>query len=72
MFFRKKAQIKQMTYDQAKEKPVIRCSICTGEQAGGLMDLKSGKFTEIMLIRGQEDLENFKAMFGLTEVEKIY
>ena len=61
-----------ISYDPAIQKPVIHCSICTGEQAGGLKDLKTGKFTEIMLIQSPADLEQFKTMVGLDQIEKEY
>lgn len=68
MFGRKK-QREQKSYDREKEKPVIRASICTGEQVAGFKDLRSGKFTEIMLIRGQEDLKLFAETYGINENE---
>ncbi len=68
MFGRKK-QREQKSYDKEKEKPVIRASICTGEQVAGFKDLRSGKFTEIMLIRGQEDLKLFAETYGINESE---
>ena len=68
MFGRKK-QREQKSYDKEKEKPVIRVSICTGEQVAGFKDLRSGKFTEIMLIRGQEDLKLFAETYGINESE---
>lgn len=68
MFGRKK-QREQKSYDREKEKPVIRASICTGEQVAGFKDIRSGKFTEIMLIRGQEDLKLFAETYGINENE---
>ena len=38
-------------YDSNYEEPVIRCSICTGEQVAGFLNLSTGKFEEVMLIR---------------------
>ena len=52
--------------------PVIRCSICTGEQVAGFQDLKTGKFLEIQLIRRPEDLEQFKKEYGITEDPKKF
>ncbi len=60
------------TYDSANQKPVIRCSICTGEQVAGFKDIHTGKFEEIMLIKNDADLRSFKEMYGLTEVTKEY
>ena len=54
------------------KKAVIRCSICTGEQVAGFKDEKTGKFTEVMLIRDDNDLKKFMKMYGLKNVEKIY
>jgi len=68
--FRKKVQTRE--YDRENQMPVLRCSICNGEQVAGLKDLRTGKFEEIMLIREQKDLEDFKAMYGVSEVKKEY
>ncbi len=60
------------TYDRENQKPVIRCSICTGEQVAGFKDIHTGKFEEIMLIKNDADLRSFKETYGLTEVTKEY
>ena len=44
--------------------PVIRKSICTGEEEAGFKD-KSGNFTSYMLIRNSADLETFKKKYGI-------
>jgi hypothetical protein len=69
MFGRKK---KIIEYDREKLVPVIRCSICTGEQVAGFKDIHTGKFQDKMLIRDSEDLKIFKDMYGITEIEKEY
>ena len=73
MFGRKKKQ-KDTAYafDPARQKAVLRCSICTGEQVVGFKDLDTGKFEEIMLIKNKGDLEAFKARYGVTEITKEY
>ena len=63
--FRKKS--KQLTYDSINKKPIIKASICNGEQVAGFKDINSGKFEEVMLIRGSADLELFKQQYGITE-----
>lgn len=63
---------KKIVYDREMQQPVIRCSICTGEQAAGLKDLNTGRFEEIMLIRNERDLAQFKRMCGVEEVKKEY
>ena len=61
------------TYDAAVQTPVIRCSICTGEQVAGFRRSDTGVFEEIMLIRSEEDLQAFRDLYGITgEIRKIY
>ena len=68
----KRKEIPIVTYNPKLQKAVIRCSICTGEQVAGFQDIHTGKFEEVMLIQGQEDLKNFKSKYGVDEVTKIY
>ena len=72
MFFKKK--IMKKTYDKLTQRPVIRCSICTGEQVAGFKDIHSGKFQEIMLIRDRKDMDTFLSIYDLDiqEVTKEY
>ena len=72
MFFKKK--IKKKTYDKLTQRPIIRCSICTGEQVAGFKDIYSGKFQEIMLIRDRKDMDNFLSIYDLDiqELTKEY
>lgn len=68
-----KKKIVKKTYDREHMKPVIRASICTGEQVAGFKDMRTGKMEEVMLIKLPEDLENFKRIYGITEkIEKEY
>ena len=72
MFFKKRQQPKG-SYDHENKKPIIRASICTGEQVAGFKDLHTGAFEEIMLIRNNDDLAAFKERYGIEgEIEKIY
>lgn len=58
MFFQKRK--KQVpAYDTKGKIPVIRSSICTGEQVAGFKDPASGKFEELMLIRNDKDFQDF-------------
>lgn len=69
--FRKKVEVR--TYDKGNKKPVIRASICNGEQIAGFKEIHTGRFEEIMLIKSPADLERFKTMYGITEeVAKEY
>ena len=49
------------------KKPVIKASICNGEQVAGFKDLHTGKFEEVMLICSAADLDDFRVMYGITE-----
>lgn len=69
--FRKKETITR-EYDKENQKPVIRCSICTGEQVAGFKDIHTGKFQDIMLIRNAKDLDEFKRMYGVDELGREY
>lgn len=63
--FKKKAVVQ--TYDKENKKPVIKSSICNGEQVAGFKDVHTGKIEEVMLIKSQADLDMFKAMYGINE-----
>ena len=69
--FRKKTEKK--IYDKEHQKPVLKCSICTGEQVAGFQDIHTGVFEDVMLIRDAADLQAFKDRYGiLDELPKIY
>ena len=73
MFQRKKNQgIEKLAYDSDRQKPVLKCSICNGEQVAGLKDLRSGQFEEVMLVRSGADLDRFRAMVGVEDIPKEY
>ena len=54
-------------YDKTGKVPVIRSSICTGEQVAGFKDPSSGKFDELMLIRNSNDLMKFLSLYQVNE-----
>lgn len=60
------------TYDKETSRPVLKCSICNGEQVAGFKDIHTGKFEEIMLIRDQKDLDLFMKQYGIKEITKEY
>ena len=62
-----KKKVLMQTYDKENKKPIIKSSICNGEQVAGFKDIRTGKMEEIMLIKNRADLEMFKAMYGITE-----
>ena len=63
--FKKKGVVQ--SYDKENKKPVIKASICNGEQVAGFKDIHTGKVEEVMLIKSPADLEHFKAMYGIDE-----
>ena len=63
--FKKKSGVQ--LYDKENKKPVIKASICNGEQVAGFKDIHTGKIEEVMLIKSPSDLEKFKTMYGINE-----
>ena len=55
--FKKKGVIQ--SYDKENKKPVIKASICNGEQVAGFKDIHTGKVEEVMLMKSPADLEHF-------------
>ena len=71
LFHRKK--VPGVRFDPERYTPVIRCSICTGEQSAGFRDRISGRVEEIMLIRDEKDLSAFRKQYGIEgEIERVY
>jgi len=70
MFWKKR--VIQQDYDRENWRPVLRCSICNGEQVAGFKNIHTGEFREEGLIRSPEELEAFKRRYGLAEVVKEY
>ena len=63
----------QKAYNPAEKTPVIKCSICTGEQVAGFQDKATKAFEDIMLIQDASDLVHFREMYGIIEdIKKIY
>lgn len=63
---------KKKTYDKENSRPVLKCSICNGEQVAGFKDIHTGKFEEVMLIRSDKDLKEFMETYGIEAVSKEY
>ena len=68
MFGRKKKK-EVLSFDRTEMKPVLRSSICTGEQVAGFKELKTGKFQDVCLIKSQADLREFMEQYGIREEE---
>lgn len=70
--FKKRVPTPVVSYDSNTQKPVIKCSICNGEQVAGFKNKSTGEFTEVMLIRNQDDLNCFMKMYELSDISKEY
>ncbi len=68
MFGRRKKQTPP-PYVRGNKIPVIRSSICTGEQVAGFKDTVSGKFEELMLLRNDRDFQEFLRQYQVEESE---
>ena len=68
----KKKKIQQINYDKTGKIPVIRASICTGEQVAGFQDISTGKIQEVMLVKDSRDLEEFMKLYELKDIRKVY
>ena len=55
-----------------KEYPVIRASICTGEQVAGFRDRQTGEFHDVKLIRTEADKLAFMKEYNLNHIDKEY
>jgi len=66
--FQRKNQKK--VYDRDNCRPILRCSICTGEQVAGFKNIHTGKFEEVMLIRSDSELREFMEMYDI-DIEEI-
>ena len=73
VFFSKKKREEVPKYDVENKEPIIKTSICNGEQVAGFRDIHTGEFKEVMFIRDGHDLEAFKLRYGISrEIRKIY
>lgn len=71
MLFKKKSKV--TSYDKENKKPIIKASICTGEQVAGFRDIHTGIIEEVMLIKSPSDLDKFKTMYGIDgDITKVY
>ena len=69
--FKKKPVTK--AYDKENKKPVIKASICNGEQVAGFKDIHTGRIEEVMLIKNRVDIDEFKKMYGIDgNIDKEY
>ena len=72
LFSKKKSEYPKMP--QGDYDPVLRCSICTGEQVLCARERSTGHLLELMLIKSPAQLEGFCDTNGISEedIEKVY
>ncbi len=74
MLFGKRKKDRIIEWDREKLQPVLRCSICNGEQVFGFQDRQTGEFREIGLIRDNAELSEMAGRYGIRpeEIRKVY
>ena len=72
IFSRKQKETPKPEFDREYEAPVLRCSICNGEQVAGFRDRRTGHFREYCVIRSEEELEEFRKQCGVPRIPKEY
>ena len=72
LFGKKRVEIPVVEYEPEKQRAVLKCSICNGEQVAGFKDKQTGHFTEVMLIKDDRDLDTFMEMYDLSTIAKEY
>lgn len=70
MFWKKRTQ--QADYDRENWRPVLKCSICNGEQVAGFKNIHTGEFKEECFIQSSAELEEFKKKYGISELAREY
>ncbi|MDE6984402.1 MAG: aspartate dehydrogenase [Lachnospiraceae bacterium] len=61
-----------IAYDRKNQIPVLKCSICNGEQVAGFKNIHTGKFEEAAFIRNDADLAAFLEKYGVEAIQKEY
>jgi len=69
---RKKQKPVTIEYNPSKQRAILKCSICNGEQVAGFKDMQTGHFTEVCLIRNGTELDEFMERYGLSTITKEY
>ena len=72
LFGKKKISTPVIEYDPEKQRAVLKCSICNGEQVVGFKDKQTGHFTEVMLMKNGQDLDSYMEMYDLSAISKEY
>ena len=74
LFQRRKTVTAVPHYSPEEYEPVLRCSICTGEQVACMRNRSTGQLRELMLIRSESDMDEFCRTYSVSResIRKIY
>lgn len=74
LFSRRKQRASKpaVPFDPKTQVPVVKSSVCTGEKVAGFKDIRTGRFTDVALVRSEADLDAFKTAYGVTDVKTEY
>ncbi|MGN1235372.1 MAG: aspartate dehydrogenase [Christensenellaceae bacterium] len=67
-----KGSKRKETYDSETLVPVLRVSICTGEQTVGFKEKGSGAFHPVQLIQSEKELKKFMKRYGIDRIDREY
>ena len=70
--FKRRPKSSSVAWDPQTQQPAVRRSICTGEMTVGFIDKQTGRFTDLMRVDGQHELERFMEDIGAKEYKTIY
>ena len=62
----------ELSFDPATQEPAVRRSICTGEMTVGFIDRRTGRFTDLMRVDNQKELDAFMKRIGVDTLRTIY
>ena len=73
MFRKKKTvNIPSINFDPESMEAVLKCNTCNSERVIGFTDLTTGEFHEVMNIRYDSELEEFKKVYGIEKIREVY
>ena len=72
--FKKKKQgsVPVIEYDPVYMEAVLKCNTCNADRVAGFRDSRTGAFTEVMNIRSDYELSEFKKTYHLDSVREVY
>lgn len=72
LFGKKKETTPLVEYNPEKQRAILKCSICNGEQVAGFKDKQTGHFTEVCFIKNSIELDEFMEKYGISTITKEY